>query len=175
MEGLRRVVVFITFVSLAGGVWARYLYASSDLAESAVGVRQPPESSAIQVTGTFEEPLAGSIGFEVLSPSCPHPLAVLPVSMKRSAIIPTEYRYHQGDFDVSYVYNGAVYPEANVSYRLSFLHVLYRFESMFGLIEGRRFAFYLKIWTPSGCPAISSADASALEQGLIARIEAKDA
>jgi hypothetical protein len=175
MDNLRRIVVLIILVALGGGIWARYLYARSDLAESLVGIRQPPQDGGLNVTGSFDEPLGGAPGLEVSFPSCPRPIAVLPVSMKRSAIIPSEYRYRHGDFDVSYVYNGGVYPEAGVNYKLNFLHVLYRFQSMFGLIEGRQFAFYLKIWVPSGCPGVSTAEASALERGLIARIEREGA
>ena len=167
MEGLRRSVILIILVALAGGICARYRYASSDLAESSVEIRQPLKNIGIHVTGTFVEPLAGSTGFEVSFPNCPHPLAVLPISAKRTAIIPTEYRYRLGAYDVSYVYNGNVYSEAGINYRLNFLHVLYQLQSMFGLIEGRHFAFYLKIWIPSGCPGISIPDASAVERGLI--------
>ena len=174
MDSLRRIVVLVILVSSGGGIGARYFYARSDLDESLVGIRRAPESAGLKVTGEFEEPLGGAPGVEVSFPSCPRPLAVLPISLKRSAIIPSEYRYRHGDFHVSYVYNGGVYPEAGVNYKLNLLHVLYRFESMFGLVEGRQFAFYLKIWVPSGCPGVSAAEASALERGLIARVERED-
>jgi hypothetical protein len=175
MDRLRQCALLIIFFATAGGVWARCLYASSNLAESAVEIRQPPENASIHVAGTFIEQLAALPGLEVSSPNCPLPWAVLPISMRRSAIIPTEYRYRPGDYDVAYVYNGSVYPEAGVSYKLSLLHILYRFQSMFGLIEGRQFAFYLKIWVPRGCPGVSADDASALERGLIVRVEEKNA
>jgi hypothetical protein len=90
------------------------------------------------------------------------------------AIIPTEYRYRRGEYDISYVYNGNVYPEAWISYKLSLLSTFYRFQALLGLGEARQFAYYLKIWTPSGCRGISNAEASALERALVGPIGHKD-
>ena len=86
------------------------------------------------------------------------------------AIIPTEYRYRLGNYDISCVYNGKVYPEAWISHKLSLLGTFYRLQALFGLIEARQFAYYLKIWTPSGCRGISNAEASSLERALLGPI-----
>lgn len=151
MEGLRRSTILTILIALAGGIWTRHLHTPSGQAASSVEIRPILENSGLQVSGTFAEPLAGLTGFEVSVPSCPQPLAILPVPATYSTIIPTEYRYRPGEYAISYVYNGIVYPEAWISYRLSFLSLLYRFQSLFGLMEAQQFAFYLKIWIPSGC------------------------
>ncbi len=106
----------------------------------------------------------------MLFPHCRHPLAILPVPAWFMVIIPTEYRYRRGEYDISYVYNGIVYPEAWISYKLALLKYFYRFQALFGLVEARQFAYFLKIWIPPGCRGISNSEASALERGLVGPI-----
>ena len=163
MERLRYSVILLIVVAFAGGIWTRYLSTSSIQAASSVGIRP---NSGLQITGTFAESLADLTGFEVSFPNCPHPLAILPVPASFTAIIPTEYRYRRGEYDISYVYKGNVYREAWISYKLSLLSTFYRLQSLLGLVEARQFAYYLKIWTPSGCPGISTPEASSLERSF---------
>lgn len=168
MEKWRYSVILIICFALAGGIWTRLLYASSDLTGSLVEIRRPAQDSGINVTGTFEEPVGGLKGFEVALPNCDHPMAVLPISTKTySGGTADEYHYHRGNYKIIYVFNSKVYPEDSITYRLTFLRILYRFESMFGLIKGRQFAYYLKIWIPSGCATSSAPDVSALERAMI--------
>jgi hypothetical protein len=47
-----------------------------------------------------------------------------------------------------------IYPEERISYRLSLLNMIYRFESLFGLVDRKRFVFYLKMWIPKECGGI---------------------
>jgi len=116
MERLRYSVILIIVVAFAGGIWTRYLSIPSIQATSLVGIR-PNFDSELQLTGTFAEPLADLTGFEVSYPSCARPLAILPVPVTYTAITPTEYRYGRGEYDISYVFNGNVYPEAWISYK----------------------------------------------------------
>jgi hypothetical protein len=86
------------------------------------------------------------------------------------SIIPTEYRYRPGAYNIAYVYSGNIYPEERIGYRLGLLNSILRFEALLGLVDRKRFAFYLKIWTPKECGGISNFEASSLERGLIASI-----
>jgi hypothetical protein len=174
MERLRYGVILIIAAALAGGIWARCLSTSPVQAASPVEIHPLPENSGLQVTGTFDVPVGGLTGFEVSFPNCPRPLAILPVPAGFISIIPTEYRYRRGEYDISYVFNGNVYPETWISYKLSLLGTFYRFQALFGLLEARQFAYYLKIWTPSGCRGISNAEASALERAIAGPIGHKD-
>ena len=171
MRGLHLGVILIILVALAGGVWRRHLHkALEPTAPPAAEIRRAFESSNLQVTGTFAELLGNITGFEFSIWRCARPLAVLPIPGAYSAIIPTEYRYRPGAYNIAYVYDGDIYPEDWISYRLSVLSIIYRFESLFGLVDRRRFFFFLKIWIPKECGGISSSEASSLERGLIASI-----
>ncbi len=170
MGRLRYSVILIIAVAFAGGILTRYLYTPSVQPASSVEIIPTLVNSGLQVTGTFDEPIGGLTGFEVSFPDCPHPLAILPVPAGLSAIIPTEYRYRRGEYDISYVYKGNVYPEVWISYKLSLLNTFYRFQALLGLVEARQFAYYLKIWIPSGCRGISNSEASSLERGLLGPI-----
>ena len=170
MDHLRYGVILIIVAAFAGGVWTRYLSTSSVQAAAPVESHSHLENSGFQLTGTFDVPVGGLSGFEVSFPDCAEPLAILPVPALYMAIIPTEYRYRLGNYDISCVYNGKVYPEAWISYKLSLLGTFYRLQALFGLIEARQFAYYLKIWTPSGCRGISNAEASSLERALLGPI-----
>jgi hypothetical protein len=174
MERLRYSVILIIVVAFAGGIWTRYLNTPPVQTAASMESHPPLEDSGFQVTGTFDVPVGGLSGFEVSFPNCPHPIAILPVPARYMAIIPTEYRYRQGEYDISYVYNGNIYPETGISYRLGLMSTFYRFQALLGLGEARQFAYYLKIWTPSGCRGISNAEASALERALVAPIGHKD-
>ena len=59
-----------------------------------------------------------------------------------------------------------IYPEERISYRLSLLNMIYRFKSLFGLVDRKRFVFYLKMWIPKECGGISNFEASSLERGF---------
>jgi hypothetical protein len=172
MSGLRLGVIVIILVTLVGGIWPRHFYKTLEpTAPPAAEIRRAFESSNLQVTGAFAEPLANITGFEISIQRCARPLAVLPIPASYSALIPTEYRYRPGAYDVAYVYSGKIYPEDRISYTLSALNMFYRFESLFGLIERKRFAFYLKIWIPRECGGISNSEASSLDRGLISSIK----
>lgn len=169
MESLRYIVIIIVSVALATGIWARFLNMNSGpVAVASVAYHPTFQDAASQVQGTFEEPFAGSTGFEVSFPGCARPLGILPVSVENTAI-PSEYRYGQGQYESFYVYNGSVYPEKGISYRLRLLYQLYRFQSFFGLSEPKRFALYLKIWVPSDCTKVSTGELAYLQHGLIAQ------
>jgi hypothetical protein len=171
MRGLRISVILIILVALAGGIWPRHLHkALEPIAPAALEIRRAFESSNLQVTGTFAEPLGNTTGFEISTRRCARPLAVLPIPAEYSAIIPAEYRYRAGAYDIAYVYSGSIYPEERISFRLSLLNTIYRVESLFGLVDRKRFAFYLKIWIPRECGGISNCEASSLERALIASI-----
>jgi hypothetical protein len=174
MERLRYSVILIIVAALAGGIWARSLSTSEGQAASPAEVHSLPENSGLQVTGTFDVPVGGLSGFEISVPNCAHPLAVLPVPTRLMTIIPTEYRYQQGEYDISYVYNGNVYPEAWINYRLGLLSIFYRIKALFDPPGATQFAYYLKIWTPSSCRGISNAEASALERALAGPVGRKD-
>jgi len=168
MERWRYSAILIMFLALAGGIWTRLVYTNSNLAGSLVEIRQPSKESGINVTGTFQEPVGGLKGFEVSLPNCRQPMAILPISTKTYAgSTAAEYHYHHGEYKISYVLNSKIYPENYITYRLTFLRILYRFQSMFGLIKGRQFAYYLKIWIPTGCAGVSTHDVSALERAMI--------
>ncbi|MGH7783243.1 MAG: hypothetical protein ACREO5_05315 [Candidatus Binatia bacterium] len=170
MAGLRRSVILIMLIALAGGIWTRHFYTNTRKAESLVEIRPSFENSGLRVTGTFDEPVGDLTGFEISFPYCSRPLAILPVPSWLMAIISTEYHYRPGEYDISYVYNGNVYPETWISYKLIFLNYFYRFQSLFGLVEARQFAYCLKIWIPPDCRGISTTEASALERGLVGPI-----
>jgi hypothetical protein len=167
-QNLRYGVIAIILIALAGGVWTRRH--SEAASEPSVSEEIGPGlgSSGIKTTGSFEEPVTGMAGFEASLPGCARPAAILPVSASNSAIIPTAFRYHSGDYDISYIYNGRAYPEAGISYRLSFLYTFYRIQSLLGLMHGGPFGVYLKVWSPAGCPEISTSVASTLERRFIA-------
>jgi hypothetical protein len=167
MRGLRLGVILIILFALAGGVSRRHLYkALEPTARPAAEIRRALESSNLQVTGTFAESFGNITGFEISIPRCAHPLAVLPIPAQYSAVIPTEYRYRPGTYSIAYVYMGNIYPEERISYRLSLLNMIYRFESLFGLVDRKRFVFYLKVWIPKECGGISNFEASSLERGF---------
>ena len=168
MEKWRFSAILLILLALAGGVWTRLVYTSSDRADSLVEIRQPPKESGIDVTGTFEEAVGGLRGVEVALPGCDRPMGILPISTKTYAgSTAAEYHYRRGQYEIIYALNGRIYPEARITYRLTFLRMLYRLQSMFGLIKGRQFAYYLKIWIPSGCADISTHDVSRLERAMI--------
>jgi len=172
MDRLRWIVVLIISGALAGGVFARLRYASSDLAESQFETRQPSDSDELRLSGVFVEPLNNLTGYEISVPRCPRPLAVMPVSTRTLSVAPSEHRYPRpGEYAVSYIYNGSIYLEDGIGPRLRLLRMLYRFQSLFGLADARNFAFYLKVWVPSDCAGVSTAEAAALQHSLIARVQ----
>jgi hypothetical protein len=166
MERLRYSVTLIIAAALAGGIWTRNVYPPPSQAASIVEIHPTLENSGLQITGRFDEPVGGLTGFEVSFPNCARPRAILPVPTRLMTIIPTEYRYHPGEYDISYAYNGNVYAETGINYRLGFLSIFYRIKSLFDLRRPTQFAYFLKIWTPSSCRGISNAEASALERVL---------
>lgn len=167
-ENLRYGVILIILIALAGGIWTRRHHMAAS--EPALSEEPDPAltASRIKTTGSFEELVTGMPGFEVSLPGCGRPVGVLPVPASSSAIIPTAFRYKPGGYDVSYLYNGQAYPEAGISYRLTLLYALNRIRSFLGLMDGEPLAFYLKIWTPSDCPGLSTSVGSTLERGFIA-------
>jgi hypothetical protein len=174
IDRLRFSVILIILVAFAGGIWTRYLSTSSVEASTLVEINPALFDAGLQLTGTFGEPYGGLTGFEVSFPDCPHPLAILPVSARYTSLIPTEYHYGRGQYDISYVYNGNIYAEAWISYKLSLLNSYYRLQAFFSVGEGRQFAYYLKIWIPTDCPGISTGDVFALERALIGSIGHKE-
>ena len=169
MRGLRIGVTLIIFVALAGGIWPRHLYLDLErTAPHAVEMRRGFESSNLQVTGTFAEWLGNLTGFEISIRRCALPLGVLPIPAGYLVITPTEYRYRPGAYNIAYVYGGNIYTEERISYTLPLLNIYYRFESLFGSVDRKRFAFYLKVWIPKECGGISNFEASSLDRGLIA-------
>jgi hypothetical protein len=174
MERLRYCVILIIAAALAGSIWARCLHTPPVQAASPVEIHPLPENSGLQVTGTFDVPVGGLSGFEISVPDCPQPLAILPVPTRLMTIIPTEYRYRQGEYDISYVYNGNVYAEAGINYKLGFLSIFYRTKALFDPRGATQFAYFFKIWTPSSCRGISNAEASVLERALAGPIGHKD-
>jgi hypothetical protein len=172
MTGLRYGVVLLMLLTLAGGIWTRYHDAESAKVHYPLTIPPNFGNSGLQFTGTFSEPLGGLTGFEVSFPNCARPLAILPVpAWAFLEIIPTEYRYGPGEYSVFYVYNGIIYPEGLISYKLSLLNYFYRFQAFFDLADSRRIAYYLKIWIPPGCRRISNAEASLLEWSLVGPAE----
>ena len=169
MRGLRLSVMLIIFVALAGGIWPRYLYLALErTAPPAVEMRRGFESSNLQVTGTFAEPLGNITGFEISIRRCARPLAVLPIPAGYLGIIPTDYRYRGGAYNIAYLYDGNIYSEERISYSLNFLNIIFRVKSLFGWVDRKRLAFYLKIWIPKECGGISNFEATSLDRGLIA-------
>ncbi len=174
MNNFRIGAILIILVAFAGGSWSRFYYSDSrDVASSvtsAIEVGRTLENSELRVTGSFEEPMGdlSLMGYEVSLPTCSAPLAVLPIPVKNSAI-PNTYRYSEEEYNSSYIYNGTAYPESGISYRLRSLHILYSIQALLGLMKHQQFAFYLKVWTPPGCPMISASQAVALERGLTAK------
>lgn len=166
MERLRYCVILIIAVALTGGVWTRWRFMSQVPADAPVESHLLPENSGLQVSGTFDVPVGSLSGFEISVPNCSQPLAILPVPTRLMTIIPTEYRYHQGEYDISYVYNGNVYAEQWINYKLGFLSIFYRIKNLFGPLEARQADHYFKIWVPSNC-GISNAAASALVRALV--------
>ncbi len=148
MDGLRPSVILIMLVALAGGVWTRHLHTYSGLVE----IRPALENSGLQVTGTFDEPVGNLTGFEVLFPHCPHPLAILPVPAWFMVIIPTEYRYPRGEYDISYVYNGIVYPEEWISYKVGSLEILLPISIALWSGGGNAICILSKNMDPDGLP-----------------------
>ena len=174
MDRLRWIVVLIITGALAGGVAGRIRYANSALGESQAEIRQPADSDGKRLAGEFTDPFNSLKGYELLFPRCPKPFAVMPVSTRALAVPPPEYSYpHPGEYAVSYIFNGGVYPEEWIGGRLRFLRALYRFQSLFGLTDARSYAFFLKLWVPAECASVSTAEAEALQQSLIAIAPAK--
>jgi hypothetical protein len=172
MDGLRWIVVLIISGALVGGVLGRLRYANSDLAEAQADIREPSDSDRMRLAGVFADPLNYLTGYEILLPRCSRPLGVMPVSTRTLAVPPREYHYpHPGEHVVSYVYNGSVYPEEGIGGRLRFLRALYRFQSLFGLTDARSYAFFLKLWVPSDCASVSTAEAEAFQRSLIRRVQ----
>lgn len=161
MERLRYGVILIIAVALTGGIWTRWRLMSQVHAASPVESYLLPENSGLHVTGTFDVPVGSLSGFEISVPNCSQPLAILPVPTRLMTIIPTEYRYQQGEYDISYVYNGNVYAEPWINYKLGFLSIFYRIKILFDPLKARQVAYYFKIWAPSNC-GVSNAAASAL-------------
>ncbi len=175
MNNLRNGAILIILISLAGGMWSRYQFLDSNIAESdvapAIEVGRILEHSELRVTGSFEEQMGdlSLMGYEVALPNCSAPLAVLQIPVRNSAI-PDAYRYREEKYISSYIYNGTPYPESGISYRLRSLHMFYRIEALLGLIKNQQFTTYFKVWTPPGCPEISGAQALTLERGLTAKV-----
>jgi hypothetical protein len=174
MDRPRHGVILLILLALAGGIWTRHLHTRSGFADTLVEIRPAFENAGFRLVGTFVEPIGNLTGFEVSFPNCSRPLAILPVSAGLKAVTPTGYRYRRGDYDISYIYNGNVYPEDWISYKLGLLNYSYRFQSLFGFVEAKQFAYFFKIWIPTGCRGISNAEASALESALLWPIGHKD-
>ncbi len=167
-QGLRYSVVVIILIALGGGIWTRHRFAAASQPSSSEEIGPGLERPGVKAPGSFEEPVTGMAGFEFPLAGCERPVGVLPVPASNAAIIPAAFRYKPGDYEISYLYNGQAYPEAGISYRLTLLYALNRIRSFLGLMDGEPFAFYLKIWTPSDCPGLSTFVESRLEQGFIA-------
>jgi hypothetical protein len=174
MERLRYSVILIIAAALAGGIWARCLSTSAVQTASKGEIHPLPENSGLQVTGIFDVLVGGLSGFEISVPNCPQPWAILPIPTRLMTIIPTEYHYHQGEYDISYVYRGNVYAAAWINYKLGFLSIFYGIKALFDPREATQFAYYLKIWIPSSCHGISNAEASTLERAFAGPIGHKD-
>jgi hypothetical protein len=167
IDRLRYSVILIIVVAFVGGIWTRCLSTFPVQAFTPVDINRAFLDAGVHLTGTFGEPYGDLTGFEVSFPNCPHPVAVLPVPARYTSLIPTEYRYGRGQYDISYVYNGNIYPEAWISYKLSLLNSYYRLQAFFSVGEARQFAFYLKIWIPTDCPGIPTTGIFALERALV--------
>jgi hypothetical protein len=165
-KNLRYGVIVIILIAFGGGIWTRYRLATASESPFSDEIGPGLESFGIRTTGSFKEQITGMAGFEVSLPSCAQAAAVLPVPAWSSVIIPTAFRYHQGDYKVSYVYNGRTYPEERINYKLRLLSILYRTESLLVLNNNVQTAFYLKIWSPPACPELSTSEALSLERYL---------
>ncbi len=112
--------------------------------------------------GDFNEPTAGLPGFEVALPGCSDRLAMLPVITWNAEIAPELFRYRDGAYAVSYVFDGAAYPEASIGFRLGALSLARRFLALITFADARRYAYYFKVWTPAACSGLTAADLTRL-------------
>jgi len=149
-------------LSIAGGAWTRI---QSETADSLVS---PDRLGAILTlaklppAGLFTEPTAGLSGFEVFLPNCPKPLGMLAVRSYNMEIAPAAFRYRDGEYKVSYVYNGSAYPEISIVYRLGVLSLFHRFVALITFANASRYTYYFKIWTPAACAGLTTANLAGL-------------
>ena len=166
MIGLRYAATLVIVVALAGGIWTRYVSALPGQSQQPAPAEAAFAHAGLALTGSFQEPLGGLTGFEVSFPKCQDTIAVLPVPARNTTIAPAEYRYGGKNYNVSYLYNGTVYSQSWISYKLSLLNVYYRVRALVSLSKPEEFKYYYKIWASFGCTSLTSADVSALERAL---------
>jgi hypothetical protein len=161
MKKFRYGAILFILIALIGGIKVRFLNPAfgQRISISRSEIVRTFVYSGLNIRGSFEEPLGDSLlGFEVFQQGCAYPLAILLVPASISAIDPAEYRYREGKYNISYVYNEKVYPERQFSYLLSGLNVFYRFQYIFGISGIDQFSYYLKVWSPAECINISTSD-----------------
>jgi hypothetical protein len=151
-------------MALAGGIWARCEHVNTDAIVSSDEVRAILNHSGLQVIGSFEEPVSGLIGFEVTRPDCALPIALLPVAATGSVLMPSAFRYRDGDYRTSYIYSGNTYGEKWISYRLRILALFYRARWSLENNSHKEIEVYFKLWTPESCPDLASEQVSKLSR-----------
>jgi hypothetical protein len=156
--GARYAVLALIVVSIAGGLWSRSQGRASAELVSPERLGAALTRAQLPPVGAFTEPTAGLRGFEIALPGCPEPLGMLPVISWNTEIAPESFRYRDGAYSVSYVYDGTAYPEASIGFRLGALSLYRRFVALVSFADARRYAYYFKVWTPAGCAGLTAAD-----------------
>jgi hypothetical protein len=156
VTGARYATIVVIIAASAGGVWAR-AQIHVDRGPDAVleDIKRSSESSGLRVIGSFQEPLTGKPGLEISFPGCQRPVGLFPVTSFYTEIAPTAFGYESGQYSVSYLYEGHVYSESWITYKLSGLRLLLRTLSFLHKTSENSYSTYMKIWTPVDCAGLS--------------------
>ena len=118
--------------------------------------------AGLQPVGYFHEPATGLVGIEVSMKDCSQPVALLPAMIGDMELAPDELSYRDGDYQVAYAFDGSLYPEKWISYRLEVISTWRRLAALVSRSNSERLQYYMKIWTPFGCPGLTSEEVGRL-------------
>ncbi len=118
--------------------------------------------AGLQPVGYFHEPATWLLGTEVSMKDCSQPVALLPAMIGDMELAPDELSYRDGDYQIAYAFDGSLYPESWISYRLEVIATWRRLTALFSRSESERLHYYTKIWTPIGCHGLTSDDVARL-------------
>jgi hypothetical protein len=118
--------------------------------------------AGLRPAGFFRENTRDLEGIEVISPRCLTPTAILPVAMEQLGIA-SELTYRD-DFNMAYAFDGKLYPEKLISYRLQIAAIARGLTSLVSGAGRGRLRYYLKIWTARGCQGLTPEEVSRLRE-----------
>jgi hypothetical protein len=160
--GVRYAALILIVLSVAIWIWNRPWSISLEAIASPERIRGIILRAGLQPTGNFQERFTGLEGIEVASPTCSTPIAILPVMFGKLELPADSLSYRPGAYDVAYVFDGNLYSGRWISYQLGIVAVWRRLTSLISGKDSKSLHYYMKVWTPRGCPGLTPGEVERL-------------